>query len=96
LYNGIEQILTYILKYKKILLPKGPSWHRDLINLAVEHKIIENNTAQVIKQYLAFRHFFIHSYVIHLEPERLEPLISDVVILHDAFQRDIKNCQKVL
>jgi uncharacterized protein YutE (UPF0331/DUF86 family) len=89
IYNGIEQILIYHMKYKKISMPKGPSWHRDLINIAVKNRIIENSTAQIIKQYLAFRHFFIHSYVIHLEAERLEPLLNDVDILYNAFLYDI-------
>jgi len=92
LYNGIEKTLKFVIKDRNISIPKGPSWHKDLINVAVENKIIENNTAQIIKQYLAFRHFFINSYVVNLEAERLKPLLDDANILYKSFKHDLK-CQ---
>jgi len=90
LYNGIEKMLKYAIKDRNISMPKGPSWHKDLINVAVENKIIENNTAQILKQYLAFRHFFINTYVVNLEAERLKPLLDDANILYNAFKHDLK------
>lgn len=57
-YNGIENIIKQIMLTNNIKIPKGESWHRDLINYAVENKIIIDATAKELQRYLAFRHFF--------------------------------------
>ena len=43
-YNGIENILKLILKENNIPLPDSSSWHKDLLELAVEKRIITELT----------------------------------------------------
>ena len=36
-YTGMENILKQLLLHKNISIPDEPTWHKDLLNLAVEH-----------------------------------------------------------
>jgi len=56
-YNGIENILKQPITAACKMLPDGPSWHQDLINMAISNDIISESTAGKLRQYLAFRHF---------------------------------------
>ncbi|MFQ6031623.1 MAG: hypothetical protein ACE5K2_01770, partial [Candidatus Zixiibacteriota bacterium] len=55
-------ILKQLLIHKDIQIPHTPTWHRDLLNLSVEHNFITKETANKIDEYRLFRHFFTHSY----------------------------------
>ncbi|MFQ6073559.1 MAG: hypothetical protein ACE5KT_12780 [Methanosarcinales archaeon] len=39
-YNGIENILKRVLKYKGISVPISESWHKNLLDLSVDNQII--------------------------------------------------------
>ena len=62
IYNGVENILKQLCVIKDISIPEGKFWHKDLITISVKKKIIKGSTAEYLKEYLAFRHFFVHSY----------------------------------
>ena len=88
-YNGIENILKYVVHNLSINLPEGDSWHRDLVNLATSEKLIRESTATDLRPYLAFRHFFVHAYAFDLQPERLEPLSNKARETFSSFRKDI-------
>ena len=88
-YNGIENILKLIFKEKRIPLPQGHSWHKDLLKIAVERKIISDLTINQIGEYLAFRHFYSHAYVFDLYAEKLEPLVENIEKVYTDFKKDI-------
>lgn len=87
IYNGIENILKQVVIETGATLPDGPSWHRDLLALAVSKGIIQGSTAQALAPYMAFRHFFSHAYALDLEAERMETLVDGascmVGLVHD-------------
>jgi len=62
IYTGMENILKQLLFHKNISIPDTPTWHKDLLNLAVEHNFMTKKTADEIGKYLFFRHFFAHAY----------------------------------
>ena len=68
IYTGMENILKQILLHKSSPIPDTPTWHKDLLNSAVEHNIITNEIADKIGKYLFFRHFFTHAYGFLLDP----------------------------
>ncbi|WP_420209152.1 hypothetical protein [Candidatus Electronema sp. JC] len=88
-YNGIENILKQICKAKNIPLPAGSSWHRDLLNLAAEEKIISLSMRDKLGEHLAFRHFFIHAYALDLHPAKMEPLVAQCANIYMILKEEL-------
>ena len=89
-YNGIEDILRRVVQHRELNVPDGDSWHRDLVNLAASENLISASTADALKPYLAFRHFFVHAYAVDLQANRLKPLCEEVRMVVDSFREDIE------
>jgi hypothetical protein len=88
-YNGIENILKQILLFKNISIPDSSTWHKDLLSLAVKHKVIGRETAERIGKYLFFRHFFTHSYGFLIEERKIKPLMDSALKDYKVFKKDI-------
>jgi predicted nucleotidyltransferase len=72
-YNGIERIFERVAISLGETLPRGETWHADLLNQMaspVEEKrpaIIDEPLRTRLVEYLRFRHFFRHAYSYTLE-----------------------------
>jgi hypothetical protein len=88
-YNGIENIIKQVFLGKSFSIPQGESWHRDLLLTAADKNIISDLLLNNLKQYLAFRHYFSHAYALELFPERMEPLVRDVLAVFNEFKQQI-------
>jgi len=88
-YNGIENILKHVVVAFGKGLPDGASWHRELVNVATSSNIISEATAQELRRYLAFRHFFSHAYSFDLDEKRVIPLVKDIQETLAVFKNDI-------
>jgi uncharacterized protein YutE (UPF0331/DUF86 family) len=91
IYTGMENILKQLLLHKSSPIPDTPTWHKDLLNSAVEHNIITNETSDKIGTYLFFRHFFTHAYGFLLDEEKLKPLMDHIPTVYSEFKREIDN-----
>jgi len=89
-YNGIENILKQIVQHKGYNILKGETWHRDLVELAVSKGFISSTTSIRLKKYLAFRHFFLHSYAFELYVDKMVPLLDGANELFEILCDDIK------
>jgi uncharacterized protein YutE (UPF0331/DUF86 family) len=89
IYTGMENVLKQLLSYKGILIPDTSTWHKDLLNLAVEHDFITKETADKIGRYLFFRHFFMHAYGFLIDEEKLKPLMDNISEICLEFKREI-------
>ena len=89
LYAGIENVVRRIALAQGLDLPDGPTWHRDVLDLALKKGIISSDTWDGAGKLLSFRHFFRHSYAIHLSPERLGPLVEIAPIVCASFASDV-------
>jgi len=90
-YSGVENILKMILKLKKIQIPQTPSWHRDLLNSSAEKRIITEMTRQSLSEYMAFRHFFVHSYSFNLRESELAKLLYNLDDVYNQFKKDVES-----
>ena len=91
IYNGIENILKQILKAKNIEISKSDTWHKDLLKISASHKIISEGLTDKLREYLAFRHFFIHGYGFMLEESSLTQLAKNAPEVWSQFLLEIKN-----
>ena len=89
-YNGIENILKRILKYEGISVPLSESWHKDLLDLSVDHQIISSGLSRKLGEYRAFRHFFVHGYGIMSDKEKLIPLAENLPDLWKDFESEVE------
>ncbi|ODS37685.1 MAG: hypothetical protein A7316_09185 [Candidatus Altiarchaeales archaeon WOR_SM1_86-2] len=89
IYNGMENILKRVLKFKGISVPHSESGHKDLLDMAVDSKIISLELSRRLDEYRAFRHFFIHRYGIMLDKEKLMPLAGNLPDLWKDFESEL-------
>jgi hypothetical protein len=81
-YNGLENIFSVIAKEVDETVPQGFSWHKELL-IQISNKTLTRNavlpeaTREKLVNYLAFRHFYRHSYSFFLDWKELKPLICD-------------------
>jgi len=91
IYTGMENILKQLLLHRNIPIPDTPTWHKDLLNLAVRHHFISKETADKIGRYLFFRHFFTHAYGFLIEETKLKPLMDNIPDIYSEFEREINS-----
>ena len=89
-YNGVENILKQILLSKQITIPESKSWHKELLNIAEEREIISNNLKLKLGEYLAFRHFFSHSYALDLHSDKMGPLVENLKSVYTELKNELE------
>lgn len=82
-YNGIENILKRITKKYYLTMPKGESWHKELLVLSFnppEGKIplFSQDIVSRLHPYRNFRHRFVSGYGFQLKGEKMLELIDNV------------------
>jgi uncharacterized protein YutE (UPF0331/DUF86 family) len=77
-YNGMENILKRILKFHNISTPSSASSHKDLLDIAIQEKLISEDISDKLDKFRGFRHFFVHGYGVLLNEEELQPLVDEL------------------
>lgn len=90
-YSGIENIMKQSLVIKGIKTEKSTNWHKDLLNKATDIKIISTGLSDELYEYLAFRHFFVHSYGFKLEEKFLRELADKASKIAERFFSELKS-----
>lgn len=95
-YNGIENILKRISKDYYLAMPKGDSWHKELLILShnpPEGKIpiFSQEIVEKLAPYRNFRHRFISGYGFQLKGEKMLDLISNIESLWTDIKKAISD-----
>ena len=90
-YSGVENIMKQVLSIKEIKIEKSTNWHKDLLNKATDSKIISSDLSEELYEYLAFRHFFVHSYGFKLEEKYLRELADKAPKIGERFFSEMKS-----
>lgn len=77
-YNGVENILKQMCIDHRIEIPSSVSWHKDLLELAMEKTFISERLRDDLYEYMSFRHFFVHNYGFKLKREIIEDLATNI------------------
>ncbi len=88
-YNGIENLLKRALKYMGKSISISESWHKDLLDLSVDNRIISLELSRRLDEYRAFRHFSVHGYGVMLDKEKLMPLGENLPDLWKDFESEL-------
>ncbi|HHT9132054.1 MAG TPA: hypothetical protein ACFYED_06175 [Candidatus Tripitaka californicus] len=94
IYNGMENILKQILKSRGIKINRSETWHKELLDISVTQGLITDKLANELREYLAFRHFFIHSYGFMLEERQLKMLTDRISEVWNTFSSRIDEVVK--
>jgi hypothetical protein len=93
-YNGVEKILIFIAKDIDKKEPDGSRWHADLLLQMNESSysrgmVISQDMKNSLMDYMAFRHFFRHSYSFTLRWPELQPLVSNIFDVWNDLKKQI-------
>jgi hypothetical protein len=93
-YNGIENILSQILRARGVEVPRHEAWHKQLLDRAVSSGVLSQSLADELLEYLTFRHFFVHGYGVLLEETPLMDLASRLPDIWGRFRSAIDQSLK--
>lgn len=95
-YNGIENILKRISKEYYRKMPRGESWHKELLILSYSQPegrspILNQSIVEKLHQYRSFRHRFVSGYGFQLAGEKMLGLIDNIDPLWNEIKKAIAN-----
>ncbi|MFH1847006.1 MAG: hypothetical protein ABH869_05560 [Candidatus Omnitrophota bacterium] len=91
IYNGMENIIKRTLKAKGIRIKDTGSFHKDLLDRAVEEKIVSQTLSERLDEYRGFRHFFVHGYGLNLRKDELISLAKGILTIWKDFEKEARN-----
>lgn len=95
LYSGLERLFELIARQVDRHLPEGPNWHHDLLRQMADDvpdarpAVISEDTAVVLDEFRRFRHLVRNVYTIHLDPQKMRPLLENLPDLWTQVQAEL-------
>lgn len=78
IYSGVENILKQMLLYDKLDVGDAPGWHEKVLKKASEIGILPPELFQIFSRYLAFRNYFLYTYIFNIKWEELNVLVDAI------------------
>jgi hypothetical protein len=93
-YSGVEKILLVVAKKIDENVPYDINWHKSLLfQMTKENEkrdaVISGEMKDILLKYLAFRHFYRHSYSSQLRWDKMEFLIRPIEKNWEKFESEI-------
>lgn len=89
IYSGLENILKQMLIFDKLDITDSPAWHEKILKKAGEIGILPPELFQVLSKYLAFRNYFIYTYIFNIKREELKVLTDTVKEVLTTFKKEV-------
>lgn len=95
IYSGLERLFELIARQVDRHLPEGANWHHDLlIQMAndipdARPAVISEETADALDEFRRFRHLVRNVYTIHLDPQKMQPLLENLPVLWTQVQAEL-------
>jgi len=95
IYSGLERIFELIARHVGEKIPSGELWHRDLLKqMSQEQKdirpaVISTDSFFCLDEMRRFRHLVRNVYTFNLVPEKVEPIVADLVTSWSKVQAEI-------
>jgi hypothetical protein len=95
-YNQAEQLFERIARELNSAPPKGPDWHRRLLDAmaaerpGVRPAVIGRDTHAQLREYLGFRHVFRRLYLMNLRWDRVRGLLVGIAEAHERLAQDLQ------
>jgi hypothetical protein len=95
IYSGLERIFELIARHVGEKIPSGELWHRDLLKqMSQEQKdlrpaVISADSFFCLDEMRRFRHLVRNVYTFNLVPEKVEPIVADLVTSWSKVQAEI-------
>ncbi len=90
IYTGIESILKQMLIYDKLDIGDAPDWHEKVLKKSGEIGILPPDLFKMLAKYLAFRNFFIYSYIFNINWEEMDALAGSLKDMTQQFRTEIE------
>ena len=81
IYSGIEKILKQMLLFDKLDVHDSPEWHEKVLRKSSEIGILPPDLFKILSSYLAFRNYYIYTYIFNIKWENITALADTV---HDV------------
>jgi hypothetical protein len=95
-YNGVENILKRVSKEYYSSMPKGESWHRELLFTSSnppegKHAILSGDMVRRLQPYRNFRHRFVSGYGFQLKGEKMLELVDNLELLWNDIKKAVSD-----
>jgi len=95
-YNGVENILSIILKHYNELSFLSEKWHRELLETSfvptdLRVNILDVSIKDQLAEYMSFRHFVRHSYGFQIDWLKMKHLIINLELTWNKVKADIES-----
>lgn len=94
-YVGVENIIKRISKEYYQYIPKGDSWHKELLDLSHnppqgKNPVFDKNIVDRLNPYRGFRHLFVSGYGFKLRIDLMTSLINNIEPIWIDIKSEVK------
>lgn len=90
IYSGMESILKQMLIYDKLDITDSPEWHEKVLKKAGEIGILPPELHQILYKYLAFRNYFIYTYIFNIKWDEMKALVDAIQDVFIKFRNEVE------
>jgi hypothetical protein len=90
IYGGIEKILKQMLIFDKLDVKESPEWHEKVLKKSGEIGILPPELFQALSGYLAFRNYFLYTYISEMRLEDIKALADTVPDILSRLRQEVE------